>query len=34
VGRLTGQEKKILDLIAEGRTNRQIAAEMFLAERR
>jgi len=33
VGRLTGQEKKILDLIAEGRTNRQIAAEMFLAEK-
>ncbi len=30
---LTGQERKILDLLAEGRTNRQIANEMFLAEK-
>ena len=30
---LTGQERKILDLLAEGRTNRQIAAELFLAEK-
>jgi DNA-binding NarL/FixJ family response regulator len=30
---LTEQERKILDLIAEGRTNRQIAAAMFLAEK-
>jgi two-component system response regulator DevR len=30
---LTGQERKILDLIAEGKTNRQIAAELFLAEK-
>jgi two-component system response regulator DevR len=30
---LTPQERKILELIAEGLTNRQIAAEMFLAEK-
>jgi DNA-binding NarL/FixJ family response regulator len=30
---LTGQERRILDLIAEGKTNRQIAEEMFLAEK-
>ncbi len=30
---LTPQERRILDLIAEGRTNRQIGAEMFLAEK-
>ena len=29
---LTPQEKRILDLIAEGQTNRQIAETMFLAE--
>jgi DNA-binding NarL/FixJ family response regulator len=29
---LTPQEKRILDLIAEGQTNRQIAESMFLAE--
>ena len=29
---LTPQERRILDLIAEGRTNRQIADSMFLAE--
>jgi two-component system response regulator DevR len=31
--RLSPQEQKILDLIAEGKTNRQIAAEMYLAEK-
>jgi len=30
---LTPQEARILDLLAEGRTNRQIAEEMFLAEK-
>lgn len=30
---LTAQEQRILDLIAEGKTNRQIAREMFLAEK-
>src|SRR5262245_41057370 len=30
---LTDQERKILDLIAEGRTNRQIAEQMYLAEK-
>lgn len=30
---LTPQERRILDLIAEGRTNRQIGEEMFLAEK-
>ena len=30
---LTGQERKILDLIADGQTNRQIAASLFLAEK-
>ncbi|MDP9317676.1 MAG: response regulator transcription factor [Actinomycetota bacterium] len=30
---LTGQERKILELIAEGLTNRQIADRMFLAEK-
>ncbi|MFI5708307.1 response regulator [Kribbella sp. NPDC051620] len=30
---LTEQERKILDLIAEGKTNRQIAQDMFLAEK-
>ncbi|TWD84066.1 LuxR family two component transcriptional regulator [Kribbella amoyensis] len=30
---LTAQEKKILDLIAEGKTNRQIAEALFLAEK-
>ncbi|MCL4433449.1 MAG: response regulator transcription factor [Actinobacteria bacterium] len=33
VARLTVQERAILGLIAEGKTNRQIAAEMFLAEK-
>jgi len=30
---LSRQEKRILDLIAQGRTNRQIGEEMFLAEK-
>ncbi len=30
---LTAQERRILDLVAEGQTNRQIAAELFLAEK-
>ncbi len=30
---LSPQERRILDLIAEGMTNRQIAGEMFLAEK-
>jgi two-component system response regulator DevR len=30
---LTPQERRILDLVAEGQTNRQIAAAMFLAEK-
>ncbi len=30
---LTPQERRILNLIAEGKTNRQIAEEMFLAEK-
>jgi DNA-binding CsgD family transcriptional regulator len=30
---LTGQERRILELIGEGLTNRQIGAKMFLAEK-
>lgn len=30
---LTGQERRIFDLIGEGRSNREIAEEMFLAEK-
>jgi len=33
LGALTEQERKVLDLIAEGLTNRQIADRMFLAEK-
>jgi two-component system response regulator DevR len=33
LARLTGQERKILTLIADGLTNRQIAAEIHLAEK-
>ena len=33
LARLTEQERKILDFIAEGMTNRQIAEQMFLAEK-
>ena len=32
-GRLTAQEQRVLDLIAEGLTNREIAEQMHLAER-
>jgi two-component system response regulator DevR len=30
---LTAQERKVLDLIAEGKTNRQIASNLYLAEK-
>jgi DNA-binding NarL/FixJ family response regulator len=30
---LTEQERRIFDLVAEGRTNREIAEQMFLAEK-
>ena len=33
LGTLTEQERKVLHLLAEGRTNRQIADELFLAEK-
>lgn len=33
LARLTDQERKILDLIAEGMTNRQIGERLFLAEK-
>jgi DNA-binding NarL/FixJ family response regulator len=33
IGRLTEQERRILDLIGEGLTNRQIAEHMYLAEK-
>ena len=33
LGRLSPQERRILDLIAEGMTNREIADELFLAEK-
>ena len=33
IGKLSEQEKRILDLIAEGMTNRQISETMFLAEK-
>lgn len=33
VAALTGQEKRVLDLVGEGLTNRQIAERMFLAEK-
>ena len=33
LSRLTEQERKVLDLIAEGLTNRQIGERMFLAEK-
>jgi DNA-binding NarL/FixJ family response regulator len=33
LGALTPQERRILDLIAEGKTNRQIGEAMFLAEK-
>jgi DNA-binding NarL/FixJ family response regulator len=30
---LTAQERKVLDLVAEGKSNRQIADDLFLAEK-
>jgi two-component system response regulator DevR len=33
LARLSAQERRILELIADGKTNRQIAEEMFLAEK-
>ena len=33
MAKLSPQERRILDLIAEGKTNRQIGAEMYLAEK-
>ena len=33
MAKLSVQERRILDLIAEGKTNRQIGTEMFLAEK-
>ena len=33
ISRLSDQERRILELIAEGRTNRQIAEEIYLAEK-
>ena len=33
IASLTPQERRILDLVAEGQTNRQIAASLFLAEK-
>ena len=33
LGKLSDQERRILDLIAEGMTNRQIAEHLFLAEK-
>src|SRR5438874_737175 len=33
LGRLSGQEERILKLIADGRTNRQIGEELELAEK-
>jgi len=33
LAQLTAQERKVLDLIAEGRTNRQIADTLYLAEK-
>ena len=33
IGRLSPQERRILDLIAEGKTNREIAEALYLAEK-
>jgi two-component system response regulator DevR len=33
LGRLSPQERRILDLIAEGKTNREIATDLYLAEK-
>ena len=33
LGALTAQERKILALVAEGKTNKEIAAEVFLSDK-
>ena len=33
IASLTDQERKLLDLLAQGLTNREIAAQMYLAEK-
>jgi DNA-binding NarL/FixJ family response regulator len=33
LAQLTGQEQKILALVAEGKTNKEIAAEVFLSDK-
>ena len=33
MGELTERERAILDLVAQGKTNKEIAAELFLSEK-
>jgi DNA-binding NarL/FixJ family response regulator len=33
IGELTDRERTILDLVAQGKTNKEIAAELFLTEK-